>query len=483
MIRAKSQRDSVIEEILKSETIYNTGLQMVDQIVTTRLKQHYTFDSPEIPKLFDLLGQARTVSSAPSSELNAFFVGGCTGSVCHALANFPNVIIIYVGHTKCYRVALPLLVAARRMNKAVAQFFLQCEDRLGAAIDTFMITPIQRPPRYRLLFQELLKSTPPDSDDYQILQRSVDKITEEVGKLDQAINEVREADAVVDLASRLTGFQVFVPSRRLLFQGEAIKFSRKRQENRFIALFTDVLVIAEHGLLNTLKVNKVYKSGEYIITNFKDCPPFVNSVDIRQKVKSFRVNMKNPAQKQDLLDGFDRMIKEMQKVNPPATVPLQGDNFAPVWTPDDLAPICMNCQAKFTIVFRRHHCRNCGNCVCKNCLINHVRNPEVDLTPRRMCKRCIEEKEAEARAKAARAAEDPLNDTGQTEVPVSDTSQGESPLNDRNQGESPVNDTSRAEGPLNDRRHAETPGSGSSISGTTDSGSSFREETSDSDAL
>lgn len=32
----------------------------------------------------------------------------------------------------------------------------------------------------------------------------------------------------------------------------------------------------------------------------------------------------------------------------------------PPWIPDDMAPRCMSCEAVFTVVRRRHHCRNCG---------------------------------------------------------------------------------------------------------------------------
>lgn len=33
---------------------------------------------------------------------------------------------------------------------------------------------------------------------------------------------------------------------------------------------------------------------------------------------------------------------------------------APLWLPDEEAPSCMSCHAVFTVIRRRHHCRNCG---------------------------------------------------------------------------------------------------------------------------
>lgn len=46
--------------------------------------------------------------------------------------------------------------------------------------------------------------------------------------------------------------------------------------------------------------------------------------------------------------------------------PMMGDALStstespPPWIPDSEAPVCMSCKAIFTVVRRRHHCRNCG---------------------------------------------------------------------------------------------------------------------------
>jgi FYVE/RhoGEF/PH domain-containing protein 5/6 len=365
----KGHRDNVIRELLQSESTYNVGLQMVRQLVTVPLKdlvaqKRLVFDNPEIPKIFDLLSQVEMVSSTLNDGLGlCLSTNPGSHTVVQALQTFPRLIIIYFDYIRAYHSTMPLLVATRQTNKQIDLFLAQKEERLGSSIATYMITPVQRPPRYRLLFQELLKSTPPDSPDYVILQKSVAKINEEVGKLDHAIDELQEANALAEISSRLPDFPVFVLHRRLLFQGEALKFSRKWTNSRYIILFSDLLIVAEPAVLNNLKVNKVYKSREYLITDVADRPPFVNAVDIRQRTKSFRVNMKSPADKQAFLEGFERM----RKINQIEQSELESMGFAPVWIPDDQAPNCMVCNAKFSFTNRRHHCRSCGDCICKTC--------------------------------------------------------------------------------------------------------------------
>ena len=45
-----------------------------------------------------------------------------------------------------------------------------------------------------------------------------------------------------------------------------------------------------------------------------------------------------------------------------------GD-YLPYWQPDDKARECSNkgCDIVFGLLYRKHHCRNCGKIFCANC--------------------------------------------------------------------------------------------------------------------
>lgn len=40
----------------------------------------------------------------------------------------------------------------------------------------------------------------------------------------------------------------------------------------------------------------------------------------------------------------------------------------PEWMPDELSSSCMACKVQFTILRRRHHCRNCGKVSSQICV-------------------------------------------------------------------------------------------------------------------
>jgi myosin-5 len=62
-----------------------------------------------------------------------------------------------------------------------------------------------------------------------------------------------------------------------------------------------------------------------------------------------------------------------------ATRKLLGGIIKPQgWVPNDDHKSCMQCDKGFSLVQRRHHCRNCGRCVCGSCAPEQI---SVDLLP------------------------------------------------------------------------------------------------------
>ncbi|KAK3862329.1 hypothetical protein Pcinc_031798 [Petrolisthes cinctipes] len=62
----------------------------------------------------------------------------------------------------------------------------------------------------------------------------------------------------------------------------------------------------------------------------------------------------------------------------------------PAWVPDQQAPRCMACGAAFTMVRRRHHCRNCGKVFCSHCSQHAVPLPHYGIWKAvRVCNVCF----------------------------------------------------------------------------------------------
>jgi len=64
----------------------------------------------------------------------------------------------------------------------------------------------------------------------------------------------------------------------------------------------------------------------------------------------------------------------------------------PLWIPDHASSNCSICDRKFTIIFRRHHCRCCGSLVCQICAPKKNTKPIPKLgfrEPVRHCRNCF----------------------------------------------------------------------------------------------
>lgn len=61
----------------------------------------------------------------------------------------------------------------------------------------------------------------------------------------------------------------------------------------------------------------------------------------------------------------------------------------PFWVPDSEAPCCMQCQVRFHLLKRRHHCRSCGQVLCSKCCGLKARIEYLDFTEARVCQPCF----------------------------------------------------------------------------------------------
>jgi len=108
-------------------------------------------------------------------------------------------------------------------------------------IQAYLITPIQRIPRYRLLLQDYLKSTDPTHPDYNGLKLALQKICDIADHLNNTMKGI-EATAVVIKIQEAFGSDLqnlVEPHRKLVEEGQLLNHT---QEKIYIHLFNDILV-------------------------------------------------------------------------------------------------------------------------------------------------------------------------------------------------------------------------------------------------
>lgn len=66
----------------------------------------------------------------------------------------------------------------------------------------------------------------------------------------------------------------------------------------------------------------------------------------------------------------------------------QLGKVAPYWVPDNMTNNCMQCDTKFSLIKRRHHCRSCGQLLCSACCCMKAKLEYMEEQEARICIQC-----------------------------------------------------------------------------------------------
>ncbi|TPX43839.1 hypothetical protein SeMB42_g04565 [Synchytrium endobioticum] len=309
---------------------------------------------------------------------------------------------IYSLYIQNFNGALSIIDDQISRNQKFANFLKEDSIRQackGLSIPAYLITPVQRIPRYKLLLQDLLKYTPANHVDRMDLENAYKLV---------------EAVAI---------FKILAPSRLFLHKGDLQKICRKNHQLRRVYVLSDMIICAIPSLLSDQYHFKRQFDLEFCeVKNIPDSDTIKNCFQLISPGKSYAFYTDTEAQKLQWVGIISRAIKEC-KSNQKTIVTerdamskqkrtLMADYKAPIWIPDDQASSCMQCKEEFSIFRRKHHCRLCGLVVCNPCSSNYVVLPGHEERPARTCDPCFAKVEREGKFQVVYAHESPTLGSG-----------------------------------------------------------------------
>ncbi|EFA79330.1 RhoGEF domain-containing protein [Heterostelium album PN500] len=204
-------RDKITQEIFKTEKDYVTNLSICINNYMTPLKELLNKD--QIKTIFSdiqiihAFGQKLIEKLRPRIE--SWNHRQRLGDIFLEIADFLKV---YTGYIQNYNNALAMLDEIRKKDK-ISHALNECRahpDCKGFELSAFLITPIQRVPRYNLLLMDLVKHTWADHPDY----KSLCDATERIKGIASFLNEKkREGENI----KRFTDIQACLEKGPLLF--------------------------------------------------------------------------------------------------------------------------------------------------------------------------------------------------------------------------------------------------------------------------
>lgn len=156
-----AERARLREEVLNTERFFVESLKTFDNIYVRPLKNSGLVSDKDLTRLF---GQLQVIAKVNSGLLREFEApGALIGAAFLAVAPFLKTYAQYCAH---YQLVANTIVNMKAENKKLKDFIDKLEYGAQVSgkmkIQSYLIMPVQRVPRYSLLFEELLKHTPPE---------------------------------------------------------------------------------------------------------------------------------------------------------------------------------------------------------------------------------------------------------------------------------------------------------------------------------
>jgi hypothetical protein len=125
-------------------------------------------------------------------------------------------------------------------------------------LQAFLVLPVQRIPRYKLLLEDLLRHTPETHIDYSDLKRSIVLISEVATFFNETIRKHELMLETLELQKNIIGLKEVIhcsqknllkPGRLMLKRGIVQKICRKSHQPRVLFLFSDILIYASASII------------------------------------------------------------------------------------------------------------------------------------------------------------------------------------------------------------------------------------------
>jgi len=375
---AASPKDPVIREILETETRYLESLRVIQDVYFTPLFEKANGMQPII-KLHELHGiflnieDIILVAVELEKKLRDRVEVNKSSKVGDIFLNLAWGFNLYRRYASEYEGALTLLAEVSTRTK-MREFITEATANpatKGMTLESFLVMPVQRIPRYKLLLAEAFKHTKESDEDYTELKDALDRVSELAMVVNEAIRSRENMDKLRELGPRLRT-EVVKIGRVFVKEGRVTKICRKTHKKYLFVLFNDMLAYKSETDVKS-------KTRTITLVSAQDLPDterLTNAVELRSNKKSFIFYTDDAASKTSWVEAIK------------GTVSGDGKEAAPVWTHDKDHNNCTLCNAQFTVFFRKHHCRNCGALVCSKCSGQKARLAVADGGQARVCNTC-----------------------------------------------------------------------------------------------
>ena len=197
-----SKRAAVVEEIIKTEQSFIMGLMVVNGYFQEELRSSKIISEKEIQFIFQAIEVIVDFQAAFLQNLQKHQNGysSCIGNCfIKYIPSTEPVIRFQSSFPKISNIIQPLIPTDEMMY--ITQ---HNPEKSNLDLNSYLITVVQRPPRYILLLRELIKVTPQSHPDYRCLQLALSAVEAFIQKLDSVGDKSAAKERIREISERLS---------------------------------------------------------------------------------------------------------------------------------------------------------------------------------------------------------------------------------------------------------------------------------------
>jgi RhoGEF domain len=245
-------RRKATEEILSSERTYIDTLNKLINFFVLPLKNLNLIDAASYTNLF---GQIELIYSINKEFLNRLETNhNDVATVFLKMSPFFKIYSVYAFDFKNCMVLLQTLITENAPFRA----FLETNEsrpEVQQKLNSLMITPIQRVPRYRLLLQQVLLFSSPADTEYKSIQDSIMQIESTINHINSVVEDQENISRLINIQNSLNSRKPNIMksvSRKLVKEGILLKYNANGAiVKRYCVLCSDIFMYCK-----ILKVGK-----------------------------------------------------------------------------------------------------------------------------------------------------------------------------------------------------------------------------------
>eukprot|EP00795_Rhopilema_esculentum_P007472 gene7472-13244_t len=247
----QDKRSLIAKEIYTTERNFVRGLELLVKLFKRKSVEFCHLEKDEIDTVFsnvdEILDFNKGILDDVFQRINSWSDDQTIGDIfVHSADKFK----MYAKYCQNYDTSEAFIKQKAKKKKDFAGFLQACYTnpacQLGLTLPSYLITIVQRIPRYVLLLKDLLRKTSPTHPDYNNLTASVKKMEEIASYINNQLKLSQSEKALAALQHQIVGLKAYYFSgRTLVHEGPVCLMNIKRTYQ--CVLFNDLMVFASKG--------------------------------------------------------------------------------------------------------------------------------------------------------------------------------------------------------------------------------------------